>query len=67
MANDNNDPNIPSRSNLGQRLQVTQLLFLVTNVSQHVSVYQVDTMTYAVQLYSKSSAREAAILVQGVL
>ena len=67
MANDNNDPNIPSRSNLGQRLPVTQLLFLVTNFSPHVSVYQDDTMTYAVQLYSKSLAREAAILVQGVL
>ena len=43
------------------------MLFLVTNSSPHVSVYPVDTMTYAVQLYSKSSAREAAILVQGVL
>jgi hypothetical protein len=31
MANDNNDPNIPSRSNLGQRLQVTQLLFFINS------------------------------------
>ena len=37
MANDNNDPNIPSRSNLGQRLQVTQLLFVPCNADREAA------------------------------